>query len=386
MASDRPIPRGFLPLPLPVPRPPSPRTIAPTPEPARDVPPDEARAASQAETLAKLASRAREIPFVALVEHLARLFGTRVGEATLLREEPIRFRHDPSLVFHTGDVASMEVRDGVVWVTSTFLGATGAVSPLAAFFTEDLLRADAADGPTLSAFYDLLHHRLLALTFRALARSRPAFGAVRSGNDPLTRRALSTLGLGPKRAEAPLSSLALLGRARLLARRPRGREALEQALALAFPRLRVAVTDFVERRVALPREQRFCLGQSNHQLGRETRLGRHRQAQSDRIRLRLGPVDRPTFERLLPGGPDHRALLRVVREITGGLVDVEVEIEVERGEEPRASLGRPGGASTSGARLGRSALVLTSRKDRKVLTRFALAETDETSRPRYFRA
>lgn len=386
MASDRPIPRGFLPLPLPVPRPPSPRTIAPTPEPARDVPPDEARAASQAETLAKLASRAREIPFVALVEHLARLFGTRVGEATLLREEPIRFRHDPSLVFHTGDVASMEVRDGVVWVTSTFLGATGAVSPLAAFFAEDLLRADAADGPTLSAFYDLLHHRLLALTFRALARSRPAFGAVRSGNDPLTRRALSTLGLGPKRAEAPLSSLALLGRARLLARRPRGREALEQALALAFPRLRVAVTDFVERRVALPREQRFCLGQSNHQLGRETRLGRHRQAQSDRIRLRLGPVDRPAFERLLPGGPDHRALLRVVREITGGLVDVEVEIEVERGEEPRASLGRPKGASTSGALLGRSALVLTSRKDRKVLTRFALTETDETSRPRYFRA
>jgi predicted component of type VI protein secretion system len=100
----------------------------------------------------------------------------------------------------------------------------------------------------------------------------------------------------------------------------------------------------------------------------------------------LGPVDRSTFERLLPGGPDHRALLRVVREITGGLVDVEVEIEVERGEEPRASLGRPGGASTSGALLGRSALVLTSRKDRKVLTRFALAETDETSRPRYFRA
>lgn len=386
MASDRPIPRGFLPLPLPVPRPPIPRTIAPRPEPARDARPDEARVASQAETLAKLASRAREIPFIALVEHLARLFGTRVGEATLLREEPIRFRHDPSLVFHTGDVASMEVRDGVVWVTSTFLGATGAVSPLAAFFTEDLLRADAADGPTLSAFYDLLHHRLLALTFRALARSRPAFGVVRSGNDPLTRRALSTLGLGPKRAEAPLSSLALLGRARLLARRPRGREALEQALALAFPRLRVTVTDFVERRVALPREQRFCLGQSNHQLGRETRLGRHRQAQSDRIRLRLGPVDRPAFERLLPGGPDHRALLRVVREITGGLVDVEVEIEVERGEEPRASLGRPKGASTSGALLGRSALVLTSRKDRKVLTRFALTETDETSRPRYFRA
>jgi type VI secretion system protein ImpH len=335
--------------------------------------------------LTALAARAREIPFVALVEHLARLFGTRVGEAALVRDEPIRFRHDPSLIFHTGDVASMEVRDGVVEVTSTFLGATGAVSPLAAFFTEDLLRADAADGPTLGAFYDLLHHRLLALTFRALARRRPVFGVSRAGNDPLTVRALATLGLGPKRADAPLSTLALLGRGRLLARRPRGREALEQALALAFPRLRVAVADFVERRVSLPREQRFSLGRANHALGRETRLGRHRQAQSDRIRLRLGPVDRPAFERLLPGGPDHRALLRVVREITGGLLDVEVELEVLRGEEPRASLGNPGRRSASGAALGRSALVLTSRKDRRVLTRFSLTETDETARPRYFR-
>jgi type VI secretion system protein ImpH len=335
--------------------------------------------------LAALAARAPRIPFVTLIEHLERLLtgAPPVGTSPLARDEVIRFRHDPSLVFHASDIAKMRVVGKSVDVTSTFLGATGAVSPLASFFTEDVLRSEAQDSATLGAFYDLFHHRLLALCYRALRRSRLAWSIHESGADVLTGRALASAGLWPKREDAALSSVAMLGRARVLARRPRSRQALEAALALAFPSLRVRIVDFFPRRVRLADEQRLRVGRQNHRLGAETRVGRHMTGQSDVVRLEMGPVDRTTFDLLLPGGRENRRLRRVVDDITGGMLDVEVEIEILKGEEPRAALGRRPGATT-GARLGRSSLVLLSRSPRSLRVRISLGADAAEARPIFF--
>jgi len=334
-------------------------------------------------TLAALAARAPRIPFVTLIEHLERLYpgAPPVGTSALARDEVIRFRHDPSLVFHASDIAKMRVVGATVDVTSTFLGATGAVSPLASFFTEDVLRSEAQDSVTLGAFYDLFHHRLLALCYRALRRSRVAWSIHESGADVLTGRALASAGLWPKREGAALSSVAMLGRARILARRPRSRQALEAALALAFPLLRVRIVDFFPRRVRLADEQRLRVGRQNHRLGASTRLGRHMTGQSDVVRLEIGPVGRATFDLLLPGGRENVRLRKVVDDVTGGMLDVEAEIEILEGEEPRAALGRRPGA-TVGARLGRSSLVLHSQSRRSLRVRIALGA--DAARPVFF--
>jgi type VI secretion system protein ImpH len=335
--------------------------------------------------LAALAERAPRIPFATLVEHLERLLvgSPPVGTGGLARDEAIRFRHDPSLVFHSSDVAGMRVTGGKVDVTSTFLGATGAVSPLASFFTEDVLRAQAQDSSTLGAFYDLFHHRLLALCYRAIRRSRLAWSIHRSGNDALTGRALASVGLWPRQDDAALSSLAMLGRARILARRPRSRQALEAALALAFPSLPVEIVDFFPRRVRLADEQRLRVGKGNHRLGAETRIGRNMTGQSDLVRLRIGPVDRATFELLLPGARENVRLRKVVDGITGGMLEVEAEIEIRQGDEPRASLGRRSGAA-GGSRLGRSSLGLHSQSTRSLHARLSLGANDAGARPTFF--
>lgn len=338
--------------------------------------------------LAALADRAPRIPFVTLIEHLERLLAgaAPVGTSGLVRDEAIHFRHDPSLVFHSSDIARMHVGGPAsVDVTSTFLGATGAVSPLASFFTEDLLRSQTQDNPTLGAFYDLFHHRLLALCYRAMRRSRLAWSMHGNGADLVTGRALASVGLWPRREEAALSSLAMLGRARILARRPRSRQALEAALALAFPALRVRLVDFFPRRVRLGDEQRLRVGKKNHRLGAETRIGRHMVGQSDLVRLEIGPVDRTTFDLLLPGGRENLRLRKVVDDITGGMLDVEAEIELLKGEEPRASLGRRPGATT-GARLGRSSLVLRSRSTQSLRVRIALGADAAEARPTFYQS
>lgn len=334
--------------------------------------------------LTALASEARKIPFVTLVEHLERLFRSDVGRSTLARSEPIRFRHDPSLTFHPGDVAAMRIVDrhgeAGVELTSTFLGATGSVSPLASFFTEEVLRADAQE-TSLGAFYDLFHHRLLALCYRALRRSRLAASIRKAGDDDLSRRALAVVGLTPKRREGALSTLALLGRSRVLTRRARTRDALEAALALAFPSLRIRIVDFFPRRVRLTEDQRLRVGIRNHRLGAQARLGRHMLGQSDLLRLCIGPVDRATFELLLPGARENVRLCALVDDMTGGMLDAEVEIEIRAGHEPRAALGQRLGV---GARLGRSSLLRVSNSPRPLHVRMPLNRDSEKVRATFF--
>ncbi len=330
--------------------------------------------ASDLDALAALSLRARRIPFVTLVEHLERVLGgAPVGTALAVSDEIIRFRHDANLIFHTSDVAAMTVLDARrVEVTSTFLGAIGSVSPLASFFTEELLRTDATDSASLGAFYDLFHHRLLALCYRALQRNRPAWSIRRSADDDFTRRALAITGLAERRPDAPLASTKLLGRARVVGQRPRSRAALEAALQLAFPALRVQIVDFFPQRVRLQLEQRLRLGKKNHRLGAETRLGRNMVAQSDVVRLCIGPVERSTYDHLLPGGHEHMRLRRLVDRMTGGMVDIELDIELAHGHEPHATLGERGGRA--GARLGHGALVRTAGTAKTVHARLVLGE------------
>jgi type VI secretion system protein ImpH len=162
-----------------------------------------------------LGARARRIPFVTLVEHLERLVvgSVPVGARGPVADEIVRFSHDPSLVFHSSDIASMRVEGTRVALTTTFLGATGAVSPLASFFTEDVLHADSQDQNILAAFYDVFHHRLLSLLYRALQRTRPSWGSG-VGGGALQGRVLAAVGLTTPRKDTPLASLAMLGRAR----------------------------------------------------------------------------------------------------------------------------------------------------------------------------
>ncbi|MCL2725579.1 MAG: type VI secretion system baseplate subunit TssG [Polyangiaceae bacterium] len=335
--------------------------------------------------LAWLSLNAPLIPFLTLVEHLQRLRpeAPPVGGMGPVRAERIRFRHDPHLIFHSSDVAQMHVTpDGVAEITSTFLGATGSVSPLANFFTEDVLRAEGLDNGALASFYDLFHHRLLALCHRALSRNIPTATIRRAAPDTFTSRALALSGLLPKRPDAPLSSVAMLGRSRILARRPRGRAALQAAIDLGFAGWGIVVVDFFPRRVRLADDQRTRLGRCHHRLGHEARLGRHMDGQAGLVHLRVGPVNREKLDALMPGGKEHARLRALVDERAGGVLDVQLEVEMICGEEPRTVLG---GRPPFGTRLGVMSLVRRLNPDRPVRVLIPLTEGIDDQRPAFLR-
>ncbi|HEY0092707.1 MAG TPA: type VI secretion system baseplate subunit TssG, partial [Archangium sp.] len=101
--------------------------------------PDDLVAAAEA-----LRPKASRLGFFQLVAFLERLTSeaTRVGELGPVLQERIRFRHDPSLGFSSGDVSDVALRQVPVQeddalarrplfeVVTTFLGLTGSASPL----------------------------------------------------------------------------------------------------------------------------------------------------------------------------------------------------------------------------------------------------------------
>jgi type VI secretion system protein ImpH len=335
--------------------------------------------------LRALAPHAHRVPFFALVRHLERLLGAnaRVGGLGPLAAERIRFRHDIRPIFHASDVTHLRVVGSGdqlrVTVTTGFLGVVGSVSPLANYFTDDVLRAESIDEQSLRAFYDLFHHRLIAFVYGAELRAS-AWAEIREdGGDRITRRSLLFAGAGDRPGSVGgLAPTQWLGLARVVGRRPHTRDALEAALAIGFPSTPIRVVDFMDRSIELPIDVRSQLGVKNVELGRGARLGARLVGQTGLLRLSVGPVDRAGFNALLPGTPDHARLRAIVDTVTGGLLDADAEIEVRAGEEPRARLG-----GRHGTRLGVNALIVRPRADRPLRIRVALTDDAGAGRPAF---
>lgn len=313
--------------------------------------------------------------FFAAVKALHRLKAgsVPVGELGPVRDECVRFQHSTALHFHAGDIESIAFDEtGRATLTATFLGLFGAASPLAAHFSEEVIRAEEDDRPTLRAFYDLFHHRMLSLYFRAWKKFRMESQFRLESEDQGTKRMLCMAGVDGHgaRAESGLSRLEVLELAPLLAMRARPPRVLALALERLLPGVSVSIEQFVQRRAALDVDDRMQLGRSSNRLGTNLTLGARVVDRSARFRVIMGPVTYDECERLMPGGDQYSVLRRVIEQFTRGTLECEVDVLLKENETPGYKLGATRGAllgvntrlgGTTGRRLGRMRVLLTER-------------------------
>src|SRR5206468_5599234 len=105
-------------------------------------------------TLAAYEEQARRFNYFRLIYLLERMFpdAPRVGHTGPARDEMIRVRAEPSLVFGSSDVTEVQKEkypDGKerVQISAAFLGLYGAVSPLPAYFVERIALSVYQGGP-----------------------------------------------------------------------------------------------------------------------------------------------------------------------------------------------------------------------------------------------
>jgi len=147
-----------------------------------------------------------------------------------------------------------------------------------------------------------------------------------------------------------LAKLHNIGHLALGARNPEG---LVSILTNFFG-VPVKLQQFVGSWLTLEPDDQWQLGQPAA-LGRSTSIGQKVWTRGAKFRLRIGPLSRAEFERLLPGGDSLDRLRAIVRNYVGDSLDWDVNLVLAGDEIPRASLGGT-------TRLGHTSWV-TSRRD-----------------------
>lgn len=320
---------------------------------------DEVRERIRQEILQRLSREGYRFDFFQVVRLLELAFpgAPSPGETPDVGAERIRMRPDAALAFPPADIRRIVPPAdpaAPVQLHLTFMGLYGVSSPLPEFFCETAA-TEQDETRALRAFLDLFNHRLYAFFYRAWKKYRPELFRAAEGLegyvDVHARRFMALSGLGTPRAaeQVPVPRHLLLTFASRLLPRARNAEGLE-ALLSGWLELPVQVEENVPRWVAI--RDRPRMGRSGMQLGRSSTIGRKIYDVMGKFRLHIGPMDRPQYLALLPGGALAGALAWLVRAYLPGYLDFDVELRLRSAALPPTRLGDRDGRLGLTATLG----------------------------------
>jgi type VI secretion system protein ImpH len=293
----------------------------------------------------------------------------RFGRALRPAPEPLRLGQKAELAFAVSALAGFEgSATGAPRLQVRFFGLFGPQGPMPLHLTEYVRERRRQHGdPTSERFFDIFHHRLLSLFYRAWAQGQPVVQHDRPHDDRYAAwlgSAIGVAGLVPQGDALPPS--ARQHQAGLLASRSRHPEGLAKLLARHFglavrieehvPHwLHFAAPDRSRLGFARNRTQRFSSAAA--QLGSTAAAGSKVWDRQSRFRIVLGPMSLAKYRAFQPGSPALRALREWVRHFVGLDLQWDVELCLARAEVPEPLLReRP--------QLGRSAWLGSRERDR----------------------
>ena len=274
----------------------------------------------------------------------------RLGESRRPQDDPIRLGQEPSLEFASATLTGFDIpKDGHAAVLrQSFFGALGPNGPLPLHLTEFVRDRVRNHGDrTLVRFFDMFHHRLLALFYRAWAQAQPTVSLDRGDRDRFSSYLGVLIGISERsmRGRDTVPDAAKRAYAGLLGRQSRNAEGLALILR-GFFRVPVEVQPFTAHWMPLPEHLYTRLGRGDlAQLGQTAVIGSRVWDMQSRFRLVIGPVSLAQYERFLPRQPSQRRLADWVRTYTGFELKWDCRIVLKREEVPMLKLG-------SGGRLG----------------------------------
>jgi type VI secretion system protein ImpH len=274
---------------------------------------------------ARLLAEPRRFGFDAAIRILMRMARTTDPA------QAVRLRSAPGLAYPPADIVAIDAApaDGLPEVTTTVIGLTGAAGVLPRLYTEVLTATLRSRSRALHDFLDMLAQRLMAMfagagsKYRINRAAELAAAASPPQPDPVAQTLLAFTGYGTAHLVPRLAVGAdpLLYYAGLFAGRPRSAERLA-ALVSDWLGRKVEIVQFAGAWLTLPPDQRTGLakglraGQWNR-LGVDAAIGERAWDPQARIILRLGPLDRGSFEKLLPDRAGLQRLVSLVRAFLG---------------------------------------------------------------------
>ena len=296
--------------------------------------------------LRELEEKPYDFGFFSAVRRLENLYRDkpRIGTSSHAGDDPVRLAQEPTTAFAPSTLAAFTLGGNTrPRLTSYFFGLLGPNGPLPLHLTEyarDRMR-NTGDA-TLARFFDVFHHRLLSLFYRAWAINQPAVSFDRPEDDRFSAYVASLFGLGLRslRARDAFPDLARLRYAGLFANQTRPRLGLG-AILRDFFRMPVTIHEFVPGWLHLGETMRWRLGRARESgtLGRTATIGARVWSCQHKFRIAFGPLTLAQYVRLLPGGDSLGRLVALVRSYAGDELDWDVNLILKRHEIPALMLG-----------------------------------------------
>ncbi|WP_299963780.1 type VI secretion system baseplate subunit TssG [uncultured Roseobacter sp.] len=265
----------------------------------------------------------------------------RLGQSRSPAQDPVRLSQTPELAFPGSTITDFD-RDApnAPKLTQLAFGLFGPNGPLPLHLTEFARdRHRNMDDPTMVAFADMFHHRMLSLLYRAWASGQPTASFDRPGDDDFGRKvgALAGFGTAALQDRDALPDVAKRHFAGRLAAGPRSEEGLHAVLSglLEAP---VEIESFTGSWLQLEPDDRGQLGRAT--LGQTASLGNRVWSRSASVRLRIGPLSFAAFQGLFPGTPGFKQLAAIIRTYAGDTFEWQAQLILRAGEVPAATLGQ----------------------------------------------
>lgn len=270
----------------------------------------------------------------------------RLGHSTRPAEDPVRLAHAATLAFPARSIARFEPggHGRPARVVGLFLGLFGPNGPLPLHLTEHAIeREQNAKDPTLVAFANVFHHRMLSLFYRAWADAQPTVQLDRAETDRFRTWIGALIGMATPHLDGRDALPDQYKRffAGRLVPQARNAEGLKSFLEHYFG-VQIGVIEFVAGWMQLPRNARLHMGTSMAAMGRDALLGARVRGVQQRFRLRVGPLTRNEFNRFLPGGETLTQLVAAVKLYVGEEKGWDVQLMLKNEEVPLTHLGQAG--------------------------------------------
>lgn len=276
----------------------------------------------------------------------------RLGDALTPDEEAVRFQVKPGFGFPASDISALESvdGDGSPRMAVTFIGLVGPNGILPDWYNEMALERNRQKDFTVTAFYDMFHHRLIALFYLAWKKYRFPENYLAGAKDRLSRHLFSLIGLGTPglSGRMGLPEESLLFYSGLLSRTVPSALAIEATVEY-LSGVRAWVEQFINRMLPLGVEDQTQVGAANSRLGEDTVCGSFVWENQTKFRVNLGPMHYRQFLDFIPTGKLLRPIFGLVRYQVGIEFEFEIRVHLKREEVPGCVLGS---TAPSAARLG----------------------------------
>ncbi|MEM9811228.1 MAG: type VI secretion system baseplate subunit TssG [Pseudomonadota bacterium] len=272
----------------------------------------------------------------------------RLGETRRPAHDRVRLAQVPELAFPRATLERFEPpsEEAPGRLVNRFFGLWGPQGPMPLHLTEYAReRMRNHRDRTLVAFGDMFIHRMMSLFFRAWASGEPAPSFDEGTRDPFSDAVAAISGYRgkPFLDRDAMPDLAKRFYAGHLANGPRHADGLVSMLR-AFFGSHVTLEPFIGSWLTLEPSDRWRLGKPGR-LGFDFNLGERVWSRTAKFRLRIGPLDKAGYERMLPGGGAMERLRAIVRNYLGDAFDYDIVLVLKEGEVPEMRLGE-------GCRLG----------------------------------